>query len=239
MKDVLLLPTYNERENIRLIVPEIFALLPDIKILVIDDNSPDKTAEVVKELMKQYPNLSILERQVKDGLGNAYITAMKQVMNDVDVRSIITMDADGSHRPEYLKDFLANIDNYDLLIGSRYVKDGGVENWEFWRKQLSRFGNLYAKILTGLPINDFTAGFMCISRPYLQKMDFSDISSAGYSFLIELKFYLIHKYKARVKEVPIIFASRREGESKISNQIISEGIRAPWRLFLKRLWKKK
>lgn len=238
MKDVILLPTYNERENVKVIIPEIFDLLPDIHILVIDDSSPDKTAEAVKDLMNKYPNLSILERKVKDGLGNAYITAMKQVIEDPEVRSVITMDADGSHQPKYLKDFLANIDDHGLIIGSRYVKGGGVADWEFWRKKLSSFGNTYAKVLTGLPINDFTAGFMCIARPYLQKMDFSDIGSAGYSFLIELKFYLIHKHKAPVKEVPIIFASRREGESKISNQIISEGIRAPWRLFLKRLWKK-
>lgn len=238
MKDIILMPTYNERENVKLIIPEIFNLIPDIRILIIDDNSPDKTAEAAKELMEQYPNLSILEREKKAGLGAAYIDAMKRVMRDNEARSIITMDADGSHSPEYLKSFLENINDYDLIIGSRYTGGGGVENWEVWRKKLSRFGNLYAKIWTGLAINDFTAGFMCIKREFLEKLDFEKFSSAGYAFLIELKFYLINNLKAKVKEAPIIFRSRREGESKFSNQIIKEGIKTPPRLFLKRLWRK-
>lgn len=234
MKDIILMPTYNERENVKLIIPEIFNLIPEIRILIIDDNSPDKTADAVKEMTQKYPNLSILEREKKAGLGAAYIDAMKRAIKDSEIRSIITMDADGSHAPEYLKNFLENIDNYDLIIGSRYAKGGGVENWELWRKNLSRFGNLYAKFWTGLPINDFTAGFMCIKREFLEKLDFSTFNTAGYAFLMELKFYLINKFKARVKEVPIIFKSRREGESKISNQIIREGIKTPPRLFLKR-----
>lgn len=235
MKDIILLPTYNERENIKLIIPEIFKLLPDIYILVIDDNSPDGTAGEVKKLMAAYPHLSILERRAKTGLGNAYKEAMTKVMADEEVRSIITMDADGSHDPKYLVDFLANISQYNLIMGSRYIKEGGVANWELWRKLLSRFGNFYARVLTGLKIHDFTAGFMCISKDYLKQVDFDKLGSAGYSFLIELKFYLIHDLKARVKEVPIIFLSRREGESKISNQIISEGIKTPWKLLWKRL----
>jgi len=239
MKDIILLPTYNERENVKIIIPEIFELIPEIFILVVDDNSPDGTAGVVKELMGKYPDLSILERKDKTGLGNAYKEAMKKVIGDKEARSVITMDADGSHSPQYLREFLDNIEKYDLIIGSRYVAGGGIENWELWRKNLSRFGNLYAKILTGLPINDFTAGFMCIRREFLTKLDFSRIGASGYSFLIELKFYLINKLGAKVKEVPIIFKSRREGESKISNQIIREGMKTPWRLFLKRIWRRK
>lgn len=238
MKDIILLPTYNERENVKLIIPEIFRLIPEINILVIDDNSPDKTAEVVKKLMLGYPNLSILERQNKTGLGDAYKDVISRIIEDKEIRSIITMDADGSHSPEYLKEFLANINSYDLIIGSRYIKRGGVENWELWRKNLSKLGNLYAKILTGLKINDLTAGFMCVRREFLERINFQEIGSSGYSFLIELKFYLIHGLKARVKEIPIVFKSRREGESKISNQIISEGIKAPWRLLRKRIWRK-
>lgn len=238
MKDIILLPTYNERENIAWLIPQIFSLLPHIQILVIDDNSPDQTAEVVKGLMGQYPNLSIVERETKSGLGNAYKDSIRRLIPDQDIRSLITMDADGSHSPHYLKDLLENIVNYDLVIGSRYIKNGGIEDWELWRKFLSRFGNMYSKFFTGLRINDFTAGFMCIRREFLEKLQLEKIGSSGYSFLIELKFYLIHDFKARVKEVPIIFKSRREGESKISNQIILEGIKAPWRLFLKRLWKR-
>ena len=242
MKDVLLLPTYNEKENVKTIIPEIFSLLPELNILVIDDNSPDGTAAVVEGMMPAYPNLKILKREKKTGLGNAYKEAMMQVRQDDDVRSVITMDADGSHQPKYLLDFMANIDNYDLIIGSRYVKGGGVENWELWRRYLSRFGNFYSKLLTGLPINDFTAGFMCIRRDFLNRLDFSHIGASGYSFLIELKYNLIGVLHARVKEVPIIFKVRREGESKLSNSIISEGAKTPWRIFFKRwqrIWKKK
>ena len=238
MKNIILIPTYNEKENIKLIVVEIFAFLPETKILVIDDNSPDGTAEAVKSLMNQYSNLSLMERQSKTGLGDAYKDAISRVIKDKEIYSVITMDADGSHSPEYLKDFLNNIGQYDLIIGSRYIKNGGVANWEKWRRYLSKFGNVYAKIFTGLPINDFTAGFMCVRRELLEKLDFNIISSSGYSFLIELKFYLIHGLGARVYETPIIFKSRREGESKLSKQIIREGIKAPLRLFLKRLWRK-
>jgi len=238
MQDIILIPTYNEKENIKLIVAEIFNFFPEVKILVIDDNSPDGTGATVKLLMEKYPNLSLLERRHKTGLGDAYKDAIGQVIKNKQIRSIVTMDADGSHGAEYLKDFFAKSRDYDLIIGSRYVGGGGIENWENWRKQLSRFGNLYAKLLTGLPIKDFTAGFMCISREFLENLDLDKIGSSGYSFLIELKFYLIHGLKARFYEVPIIFKSRREGESKLSRQIIAEGIKTPLRLFLKRLWSK-
>lgn len=234
-----MIPTYNEKENIKFIVSEIFNFLPAVKILVIDDNSPDGTAGTVKLLMEKYPNLFLLERQHKTGLGDAYKDAISKVLENKEIGSIITMDADGSHSPEYLKDFFAKKRDFDLVIGSRYVSGGGIENWERWRKELSRFGNLYAKLLTGLPINDFTAGFMCIKREFLEKLDLNKIGSSGYSFLIELKFYLIHEFKARVCEIPIIFKSRREGESKLSRQIIGEGFKTPLRLFLERLWRKK
>lgn len=238
MIDILLLPTYNERENVKKIVPEIFELLPELNILVIDDNSPDGTALAVEEMMANFPNLNILKRANKTGLGNAYKEAMLMMLTRNDLRSIITMDADGSHQSKYLLDFLSNIEKYDLIIGSRYVNGGGVENWEMWRRYLSRFGNLYSKMLTGLPINDFTAGFMCIKKDLLNKVDFTSIGASGYSFLIELKFNLINDLKASVYEVPIMFKVRREGESKLSNSIISEGMKTPWRLFLKKIWKK-
>lgn len=238
MKDIILMPTYNEKENVKIIIPQIFSLIPDINILVIDDNSPDSTAEAVKSLMSQYPNLSLLSRSKKTGLGDAYKDAMRKVVADKEIRTIVTMDADGSHDPMYLPDLLKKADDNDLVIGSRYVKGGGVEKWEYWRRGLSRFGNLYAKFLTGLKINDFTAGFMAIKREYLGKIDLDKISSAGYSFLIELKFYLINKTKAKAFEVPIIFKSRYGGESKISRQIIREGIKTPLKFFWLRLWGK-
>ena len=234
MRDVILLPTYNERENVKLIIPEIFELIPEINILVIDDNSPDGTALEVEELMVEYPNLSILKRQGKEGLGKAYIDAMKRVRQDKDVRAVITMDADGSHSPEYLKDLLREIENCDLAVGSRYVKNGGVKNWELWRKCLSKYGNLYASSLAGLKINDVTAGFMCVRRDFLERVDMGRINSSGYAFLIEFKFFLIKVLKAKVKEAPIIFYQRREGETKFSRRILFEGLRTPWRLFIKR-----
>ncbi len=123
-----------------------------------------------------------------------------------------------------------------MVIGSRYIKGGGVENWEFWRRLLSKFGNFYSRALTGMKINDLTAGFMCIKRGLLERVNFSEINSAGYAYLIEFKFHCINKLGARVKEIPIIFTERRIGESKISNQIIIEGIKAPLRIFLKRLF---
>jgi len=239
MKNIILIPTYNEKDNIKLIVAEIFNLLPEIKILVIDDNSPDGTAEIVKSLMERHVNLFLLERQKKTGLGDAYKDAMSRVIKDREIDHIITMDADGSHSPEYLQIFLDKILQHDLVIGSRYTKDGGTVDWEVWRRYLSRFGNLYARFFTGLAINDFTAGFMCIRRELLERLDFNIIGSSGYSFQIELKFHLIHGLGARAFEIPIIFKSRREGESKLSKQIIREGIIIPLKLFLKRLWHKK
>lgn len=231
-KTLILLPTYNEKNNINYIILKIFSLLPDINILVIDDNSPDGTADVVKEMMLSHSNLKILERKEKTGLGNAYKDAIRKML-DKDFDFFITMDADGSHQPKYLLEFLEEIKEYDLVIGSRYIKGGGVENWELWRRKLSRLGNLYSKVITGLKINDLTAGFLCIRKEVLERLELDSIGSSGYSFLIELKYYLIHDIRAKVKEIPILFKRRREGESKISNLIISEGLLAPWFLFFK------
>ncbi len=237
-KITIILPTYNEKNNIGSMVAELNSIMPEADILIVDDNSPDGTGKIVKELIPQYSNLSLLERPLKTGLGDAYKEAIKKIIADKNIYAVITMDADGSHQPKYLKDFLEYIKDYDLVIGSRYIAGGGVENWEFWRRLLSKFGNLYAKILTGLKISDLTAGFMCARRDLLEKIDFDGINSAGYAYLIEFKFYCINKLGAKVKETPIIFKERRMGESKISNQIITEGIKAPLRIFWRRLWKK-
>lgn len=234
-KTVILLPTYNERENIKLIVPEIFTAHPDMHVLVIDDNSPDKTGDAVRELMSKYSNLDLLARPGKQGLGVAYKHGLKEVLKDKDVERIIMMDADGSHAVEYLKDMLGASKTNDLVIGSRYVKGGGIENWERWRFALSRYGNLYARTLTGLPAKDLTAGFVCFQRQLLERMDLDSVSASGYAFLMDLKFHAIHDNGATVKEVPIIFKSRREGESKISAHIVREGLKAPLRLFKRRI----
>lgn len=236
MKNIILMPTYNEKKNVEIVIPQIFTLLPAIYILVIDDNSPDGTSGAVKSLMSKYPNLSILERSQKTGLGNAYKDAIKKVLLDREVGLVITMDADGSHCPEYLPTMLKEAANHDLIIGSRYIENGGIENWELWRKLLSRGGNLYSRILTGMKISDSTSGFMCIGKKLLEKVDFDEIDCTGYAFLLEFKFYCINKLEAKFKEIPIIFRERGRGESKISNKIIIEGVVAPWKIFAKRFF---
>lgn len=230
MKDIILIPTYNEHDNIQPLLEEIFLNHPQLSVMVIDDNSPDGTADVVKNLQTSYPNLRLLQRPQKNGLGNAYKEAMSGLAGDLQIRSIITMDADGSHPVSTLKDFLAQIDRYGLIIGSRYVKGGGVSNWDRRRRLLSAGGNFYNRLITGLGPHDLTAGFMCIRRDTLAKIDLSSFAASGYSFLLELKFRLIKEAGARFLEVPIIFTERRSGESKLSGSIIREGLLTPWRL---------
>ena len=233
-KTVVLIPTYNERENINLLVPEICTLQPDLHVLVIDDNSPDHTGDAVRELMKKYPQISLLSREGKEGLGAAYKAGMSKVLQDPDVAAVITMDADGSHAAEYLAALRAKGETYGLVIGSRYVKGGGIEAWERWRYLLSSWGNRYARLVTRLPIRDMTAGFMYIRTDALRDIDFSHMRASGYAFLMELKYLLTKKLEGRVAEVPIVFKARRGGESKISRHIIGEGLRTPWDIALRR-----
>lgn len=233
MKEVIILPTYNERENIVSLVEEIFLLLPEINILVVDDNSPDGTAAAVKELQTQYSNLSLLERPVKNGLGAAYIEGFKKLLVDHEIDKIIMMDADFSHNPKYLPQMIAEAENYGLVIGSRYIKGGGIAKWELWRKILSSSGNFYVRILLGRRVHDWTGGFNCIKADYLRKVNLDKIDLSGYAFIMGLKYFLI-KAGVSAKEIPIIFEARRGGESKLSHHIISEGIIAPWKIIFKK-----
>ena len=229
MKNYIILPTYNERENIGLLIERIFSLVPEIHILVVDDSSPDGTAELVKDLKNKYLNLALLERPLKNGLGKAYTEAFKKLLSDPDVENIITMDADFSHNPEYLSQMLEEIKNYDLVIGSRYIKNGGISNWELWRRLLSWGGNFYVGTLLGRKICDWSSGFNCIRVSTLKKIDLDKIEFSGYAFLSELKYRLL-KSGARTKEIPIIFEERRGGKSKMSGNIIREGLIAPWKI---------
>jgi dolichol-phosphate mannosyltransferase len=204
-------------------------------VLVIDDNSPDGTGEEVRSLMLKYPNLELLARPGKQGLGAAYKHGLAHTLASGDVERVIMMDADGSHAVEYLAAMLRASETNDLVIGSRYTKGGGIENWERWRYALSRYGNLYARTLTGLPVRDLTAGFLCFRGDLLSRMNLDRVGASGYAFLMDLKYHAIRDAGARVKEVPIIFKSRREGESKISHHIIREGLKTPLRLFLRRV----
>ena len=239
MRYIILLPTYNERENVQNIIPEIFDVLPDADILVIDDNSPDGTGEVVDEMATRYPQLAILKRPGKQGLGVAYKHAISEVLKHGDYDYVFTMDADGSHDPSYLAPMLEALDEYDLVVGSRYVMGGSVENWEQWRYMLSKYGNMYARFFTASGINDLTAGFIGVRTDTLRNMRFDELGSSGYAYQIEFKFHAVHHAKARTKEVPIVFRSRREGESKISHHIVREGLKTPLRLFAQRFGYKK
>lgn len=231
MKYTVITPTYNEAANIGTLVAEVFKHTPEVSILVVDDNSPDGTADVVRKLQPQYPNLSLFLREKKEGLGKAYISAFKRVLHDTD--AVIMMDADLSHHPEYLPTLIAAGKTADVVVGSRYVPGGATQGWELWRRLLSRWGNWYARTVTGLPVHDCTAGFMLIRADVLKKVDFDAFDLSGYAFLIELK-YMLWKAGARMTQVPIVFRNRVGGESKISSHIINEGILAPWKMVFKK-----
>jgi dolichol-phosphate mannosyltransferase len=233
VKNVIIIPTYNEKENISTLIPIIFKIEPDISIVVVDDNSPDGTGFTVTELQRRYPRLSLISRPKKDGLGQAYINAFREVLKHNDIDSIVMMDADSSHNPESLPEMFKKSKEFSVVIGSRYFSGGKTVGWELWRRTLSYCGNLYCRIITGMPIHDCTGGFNIISAKLLRKIDFSKIDMSGYAFIMELK-YLLYKAGGTFFEVPITFVNRAEGESKISSHIISEGIIAPWKIkFLK------
>jgi len=220
-KVYIIIPTYNEKDNILGLLGQIFNLgINNLNILVVDDNSPDGTGQLVENLKAKYSNLDILHRPQKAGLGKAYVAGFKEVLNK-GADYIFEMDADFSHDPKHIPEFLAEIKNYDLVLGSRYIRSGGVENWNFTRRIVSRFGNIYARIILGLPIKDLTGGFKCYRRVVLEKIGLANLSSVGYNFQIETT-YKAHQAGFKIKEIPIIFTERREGKSKFDVKIILE-----------------
>jgi dolichol-phosphate mannosyltransferase len=223
---LIIIPTYNERENIAKIIEQILYLPILVDILIVDDNSPDGTGKIIEDLQTKNPRLKLLKRTDKLGLGTAYIEGFKIALTQ-NYKFIITMDADFSHNPKYLPQLVDELKNFDLIIGSRYIKNGGVKNWPLKRRLLSRLGNLYAKTILNTPINDNTAGFMAIRTNFLQKINLDKINGKGYAFLMELK-YALFKHSAKIKELPIIFLERVLGQSKISSNIIKEGLLMPW-----------
>lgn len=234
MKTMILVPTYNEKENIAQLVQEIFEIVPEwVFVTVVDDNSPDGTGNIVETLKKKFPRLSLFRRKEKEGLGKAYLDAFQRVLVDKEVEFVMMMDADFSHHPRYLPEILSKRDKFDMVIGSRYVPTGGTEGWELWRRALSFGGNLYCRFITRMPITDCTGGFNLVRADLLRRVNLSNLGASGYAFVMELK-YLLFKNGARFLEVPIIFKNRTGGESKISNHIISEGIFAPWKMILKK-----
>jgi len=229
MKSLVIIPTYNESENVEKIVEQITG--KGFYLLVIDDNSPDGTGEILNKLQSTNDKLQIIHREKKLGLGTAYIRGFKWALNR-DFDYIFTMDADFSHNPDYLPDFLKKLVDFDLVIGSRYVRGGGVKNWPVQRKLISRGGNFYAKTILHFPVNDSTTGFMGFRRQVIEKIKLDEIKSEGYGFLIEMK-YRTYKLGYKIFEYPIIFVDRTLGVSKISKNIIWEAIFLVWKLKFK------
>lgn len=230
MKSIVVVPTYNERENVRALLPLILATAPDFEVLVVDDASPDGTAAVVEDLARGNPRVHLLRRGGKFGLGSAYVEGFRRAL-DLGAELVFQMDADFSHDPKYLPDFLEAIETSDLVIGSRYVSGVNVINWPMSRLILSYSANLYTRIITGLPIRDCTGGFKCFRRAVLEGIDFGTARSDGYAFQIELN-YRAQRKGYRIREIPIVFVDRLQGTSKMSKAIIWEAIWMVWRLRL-------
>jgi dolichol-phosphate mannosyltransferase len=227
MKTVVIVPTYNERENIGPFMEAIRSTCPEADVLVVDDNSPDKTADVVIERQKKDSQIHLLSRKGKEGLGRAYIAGFAWAV-DHDFDRIVQMDADFSHRPIDLKKILDNASKADLSLGSRWVKGGGTARWSWVRKFISRGGSFYAGLILGYPIRDWTGGFNVWTRQVLQAIQFQSVQSNGYSFQIEMKYRALRKgFKAQ--EVPILFEDRKAGQSKMSMRIVIEALYRVWR----------
>jgi dolichol-phosphate mannosyltransferase len=228
VKPVVIIPTYNEKENIGEIVPAIFRHEPGCHVLVVDDNSPDGTAGVVRELQGSFPALHLLSRAGKEGLGRAYIAGFLWAL-DKNYDFIVEMDADFSHRPQDLSKILAAGREADFVIGSRYVPGGQTVNWSIMRKIVSRGGSLYSRMILGYPIRDWTGGFNGWKAQVLREMDLNTVRSNGYSFQIELK-YRASRLGFHCQEVPIIFEDRRVGQSKMSSRIVIEAFYRVWQI---------
>ncbi|OQW46864.1 MAG: dolichyl-phosphate beta-D-mannosyltransferase [Proteobacteria bacterium SG_bin7] len=228
MKSLVVVPTYNEKENIVRLAPTLLALLPDIEILVVDDNSPDGTAQVVNEMKMQFPHVHLLLRAEKQGLGRAYLDGFAWGLQR-GFQVIVEMDADFSHRPDDLRKLIEALKDptIDFVVGSRYIKGGGIEKWTYLRMAISRFGSLYSRWVLGFPLKDWTGGFNGWKREVLEKIELQKIISNGYCFQIEMKYRALKK-GFRGKEVPITFANRHFGKSKMSLKVFVEAFYKIW-----------
>jgi dolichol-phosphate mannosyltransferase len=229
LKALIVVPTYNEKENIEKIIDAVLGQADDIEILIVDDNSPDGTGEIVDRLASAEPRIHAIHREGKMGLGSAYIAGFKWALANTDTRFVFEMDADFSHDPSAIPELLDAARDQDLVIGSRYLHGITVINWPLSRLILSYGANLYTRIITGLPLKDSTGGFKCFRRETLEQLPLDTIKSDGYSFQIEMNFFCWKK-GFRIKEIPIIFTDRRVGVSKMSRKIIWEAMFMVWRL---------
>jgi dolichol-phosphate mannosyltransferase len=223
MRAVAVIPTYNERESLPLVVEKISAHAPALDILVVDDNSPDGTGRVADRLSEKDPRrLFVLHREAKQGLGRAYVDGFREALKrGYDI--LLQMDADLSHDPRYLPDFLERIEEADLVIGSRYLRGISVVNWDFKRLLLSKMATAYVRLITGLPLTDTTSGFKCWRRATLELVDLDETFANGYLFQIETTYHA-HRLGARIEEIPIIFVERDIGRSKMNWRVIGEAL---------------
>jgi len=220
---LMVVPTYDEADNLAWLVGRILASVPHADVLVVDDSSPDGTGAIADRMAAQEPRIQVLHRPTKEGLGKAYLAGFRWALaQDYDL--IGEIDADGSHQPEQLPRLLAAIEDADLVIGSRWVPGGSVTNWAFTRELLSRGGNLYTRLLLGIHVRDATAGYRLFRRTTLEKIDLDDVSSYGYVFQADLAFRTL-RAGLRVVEVPIEFVERVRGDSKMTRQVATESLR--------------
>jgi len=229
MKTSVVIPTYNEKENIGPLIEAIILLdIPELSILVVDDSSPDGTGKIVEDYAKKHNQVSLFTRTKKEGLGRAYIAGFQEAIKR-EAEAIIQMDADFSHDPNDIPRFISKIQNYDLVIGSRYMQGGKVSDWATNRRLLSQWANIYARMVTGVPISDLTGGFKIWRTELLKKINLDTVRADGYGFQIEMnsraKFY-----NGRISEMPIVFIDRRVGKSKINKGIIWEALWLVWKI---------
>ena len=219
---LIIIPTYNESNNIERILINIVNLYADCDILVVDDNSPDGTHLIVEKNMTKYQNINLIIRKSKSGLGSAYIDAFNFAINN-SYKRVIQIDADLSHNPKDIKRLLSESEQYDLIIGSRYISGISIINWPLSRLILSYLANIYARFFTGMTIKDCTGGFKCFDINVIKSINLENINSQGYSFQIEMN-YMAYKNNFKIKEIPIVFTDRTIGKSKMSKKIILEAI---------------
>ena len=234
MKTLIIIPTYNELENLPKLLPAVLSKDNSINVLIVDDNSPDGTAAFVENEMKNNDRIHLLKRSSKQGLGTAYIAGFKYALQN-GFNLIFEMDADFSHDPNEIPKFLEEIKNSDLVLGSRYITGVNVINWPMRRLLLSWFANFYTRIITGMSVHDATGGYKCFRKEVLQAINLDKVTSNGYAFQIEMTFKAWKK-GFRIKEIPIIFVDRVKGKSKMSKKIVREAVTMVWKLRLKSIF---
>ena len=231
MSVLVVVPTYNEKENLPLLVPAVL-VHQGVNMLIVDDGSPDGTGALADELSRQYPGrIEVMHRTGPRGLGRSYVDGLQRALQ-TDAMLICQMDADLSHNPEYLPALIAGAAKHDVVIGSRYLQGISVVNWPLHRIFLSTFANRYIKAVTGLSPADCTSGYRCWRRETLQRLRLDQVVTEGYAFLVEMLFEAARS-GANIGEVPIIFVERRQGQSKVSSKVLVESLIAPWRLALR------